>query len=42
VRRANIHTLENIVMTHGGTFSNDLDDEGVWPFILENVILGML
>jgi hypothetical protein len=42
VRRANIHTLENIVMTHGGTFSNDLDDDGVWPFILENVILGML
>jgi hypothetical protein len=29
-------------MTHGGTFSNDLDDDGVWPFILEKVILGML
>lgn len=43
VRRANIHTLENIVMTHGATFSNETDeDDGVWPFIFEDVILGML
>ena len=25
VRRANIHTLENIVMTHGATFSSETD-----------------
>jgi hypothetical protein len=43
VRRANIHTLDNIVMTHGNTFSCDMDDDdGVWPFVFEKVILGML
>jgi len=43
VRRANIHTLENIVMTHGATFSGETDeDDSVWSFVFENVVLGML
>jgi hypothetical protein len=43
VRRANIHTLENIVMTHGATFQSETDeDDGVWSFVFEDVVLGML
>lgn len=43
VRRANIHTLENIVMTHGVTFQSETDeDDGVWSFVFEDVVLGML
>lgn len=42
VRRANIHTLDNIVMTHGATFMTEEDEDDVWPFVLDEVVLGML
>jgi len=42
VRRANIHTLNNIVMTHGATFMTEDEEDDVWPFVLDEVVLGML
>jgi hypothetical protein len=42
VRRANIHTLDNIVMTHGATFMTEDEEDDVWPFVLDDVVLGML
>ena len=43
MRRANIHTLDNIVMTHGITFATqDGEEDEVWPLVLDDVMLGML
>jgi hypothetical protein len=43
VRRANIHTLDNIVMTHGSTFiAGDSEEDDIWPYVLDEVMLGML
>jgi len=36
VRRANVHTLENIIMTHG-----NLLGEEVWNSILRNVLINL-
>lgn len=44
VRRANTHTIDNIVMTHAATFSDSTADAGedtVWPFVLDDVVLGL-
>ena len=36
-------TLDNIVMTHGPTFmSTEMEEEEIWPFVLDDVVLGML
>jgi hypothetical protein len=29
-------------MTHGATFITTEDEDEVWPFVLEDVLLGML
>lgn len=41
VRYTNIHTLENIIMTHGASFPTS-SDSSVWSKILLDVILAML
>ena len=44
MRRANIITLDNIVMTHGATFMlpDAADEEDIWRYAVEDVLLGML
>ena len=29
-------------MTHGATFMTEEDEDDVWPFVLDEVVLGML
>ena len=43
VRRANTHTIDNIVMTHAATFSDSTEtgEDTVWPFVLDDVVLGL-
>lgn len=36
IRRANIHTFENIMMAHGTMLCNDL-----WSIILKNVLISL-
>lgn len=38
VRKASVHTLENIIMTHGSS----LQVSQVWPKVLNDTVLGML
>ena len=47
MRRANIHTIDNIIMTHSATFctvfpEQETEDDAVWPYVLVEVILSLL